>query len=113
MFDIFGLKAKRRVAQLESVIAEQSKKYADALRVAGSCEARIAGLNGQIIAVRTLANEMRDRVRTHGKTEGEAEFIRACLDIHSKGKKVSEHRFNYSMTLIRKEHESMTDWQGK
>lgn len=113
MFDLFGFKAKRRVAQLERALLKQAEVNADYVRQQSAREAHISGLNGQLIAVRRLAEEMRDRVRSHGKTEGEAEFIRACLDIHSKGKKVSEHRFNYSMTLIRKEHESMTDWQGK
>ncbi|MBF4179683.1 hypothetical protein [Lelliottia nimipressuralis] len=122
MFDIFGIKAKRQVRNLKQMLAERDgliddlvQKGAEAYRMECAREAHISGLNGQLIAVRRLANEMRDRVRSHGKTTAEHEFIRACMDIFNKGKKMSEHRFNYSMVQIKRERESLEnspEWEA-
>ena len=115
MFDIFGIKAKRRVAELETLVNELDTRLIEYARIAGAKEAMISGLNGQLIAVRRLANEMRDRVRSHGKTTAEHEFIRACMDIFNKGKKMSEHRFNFSMVQIKRERESLEnspEWEA-
>lgn len=98
MFDLFGIKAKRRVAELEAQLA-------NAQRDGNAMGGALAGTRAQVMHLRKIAEEMKSRVHTHGKTTGENDFIAVCLDIRSNGKMISERRFNASMDLIKGERE--------
>lgn len=96
MFDLFGIKAKRRVAELEA-------RLADAKRGETATEGALADTRAQVMHLRKVAESLRNRVRTHGKTTGESDFISVCLDIRNNGKMISERRFNASLDLIKDE----------
>lgn len=112
MFDLFGLKAKRRVAELEHQVGE-------ALEVMGAMEmdavkrdGELARVKEQIKTVRAMANQMRDRVRSHGATELERNFLNVCMNIHASGKMISTMRFHHMLALAKKERDSLTQAVG-
>lgn len=100
MFDLFGFKAKRQLAVAEEVLREMRED-----RI--SQDLKITKLNEQIATVREMANQMRDRVRSHGKTEAEQRFINVCLDIHKNGKLISGRRFVAAMFEIERDRENL------
>ena len=70
-------------------------------------EGRCSGLNAQVIELRGIANEMRDRVRSHGMTGSERRFLDAAIDIAQNKKKMSQHRLEQSVREILRERESL------
>lgn len=98
MFDLFGLKAKRYVKELGKEVdylAEENRK-----------------LNRQIETVRMMANQLRDRVRSHGATELERNFLDVCMNIHANGKMISTMRFHHMLAVAKKERDSLNQAVG-
>lgn len=112
MFDIFGIKAKRRVAELEVLVNEQDKRLIEYARICGASAAKVSALEGQIAAVRRLATEMRDRVHSHGATGAERNFLDVCQNIHAHGKMISTMRFHHMLEVAKKERDSLTQAVG-
>lgn len=112
MFDLFGFKAKRYAKEL----AEQVDYLAEELHQSRMTSAKqfvqIDKLNEQLATVRMMANQMRDRVRSHGKTEAEQRFINVCLDIHKNGKLISGRRFVAAMFEIERDRAALEDAPG-
>ena len=73
----------------------------------GALEGCNAGLNAQVIELRGIASEMRDRVRSHGMTGAERRFLDAAIDIAQNKKKMSQHRLEQSVREILRERESL------
>ena len=112
VFDLFGLKAKRRVAELESnLLASYRDNQALKIDVV-KCESEKTRLYEQLKTVRLMANQMRDRVRSHGATELERNFLDVCQNIHAHGKMISTMRFHHMLELAKKERESLTQAVG-
>lgn len=109
MFDLFGLKAKRRVAELESDLKEFVNLAAET-RI--SLQGENERLKTQLTTVRAMANQMRDRVRSHGATELERNFLDVCQNIHAHGKMISTMRFHHMLELAKKERDSLTQAVG-
>ncbi|MGK3630399.1 hypothetical protein ACSLOU_00630 [Enterobacter cloacae] len=98
MFDLFGLKAKRYMKELErevDYLAVKNRK-----------------LKKQIETVRMMANQMRDRVRSHGATELERNFLDVCMNAHSHGKMISTMQFHHMLELAKKERDSLAQVVG-
>lgn len=102
MFDLFGINAKRKLAELEREVADLRE-----CRVIH--EGQVSGLSMQVKQLRTIAEQMRARVRSHGKTSSEAAFIAACMDIHSNGKMISTLRFRSMLELINRDRAALND----
>lgn len=116
MIDIFGIKAKRRVTELEKDMAEFISLAANTriekdsvIKGQGN---EISFLNNQLNQARAMATQMRDRVRSHGKTEAEQEFIDVCINIYQNGKRMSQHRFDASVGRIIQQRESLSNAVG-
>lgn len=107
MFDLFGIKARRRLAELEVLVKEQDQSLLKYAAVAGSANRRAEVLGKNAQELRELATTLRDRIHSHGKMETEREFIIVCEDIYKNGKLISPRRFNAMMGEIKKQRESL------
>ena len=112
MFDLFGLKAKRRVAELERDLRESQRLSQEIKFDLVKSDSERQRLIGQLDIVRTMANQMRDRVRSHGATATERNFLDVCQNIHAHGKMISTMRFHHMLELARKERDSLTQVVG-
>ncbi len=86
MFDLFGSKEKKENKRLNAVIAAKDKA--------------ISGL-------RSVSENLRARVWSHGMTDAEKLFIEECRDIFKNGKMISERKFKLRVSEINKMREDM------
>ena len=111
--NLFSRKAQALQESMDSLYEqlEKAKKQEAALRLElHNKEGFIAGQNAQIIQLRGIAEGLRERIQTHGKTGEEQRFIATCLDIYKNGRGISRPRFHAAMKVIADEREKMTDW---
>lgn len=113
LFNRKAVALQERIDQLETALLTAHAEAKD-LRVSLlNQEAYSAGQNAQIIELRGIANEMRDRVRSHGKTHMEKVLIEQCTRVHKQGRGLAYSKFKITMDKLVAERESMTDWTGE
>ncbi|MGG8042497.1 hypothetical protein PGO05_03675 [Klebsiella aerogenes] len=80
--DLFGFKAKRKVAALE---------------------AEVKRLRAANVAAYKVTYSLRQRVIENGMTNAERRFITVCRDIYKHGKMISPRRFHASIESIERD----------
>lgn len=91
MFNFF--KSKKRIAELEAEV--------DALRVARLEQAsEIFVLQQQGDKLRAICENLRARIKSHGMTIAERNFLTACEHTFNSGHRMSERRFAEHMTMV-------------
>lgn len=96
-------KSRRHAAEINNwhqLCQEQQQRIA-------ALEGLRAGQNAQIIELRNIATELRDRIQSHGMTGSERRFIDVCLNIFQNGAKLSQSRFAAAMREIKAERQSL------
>lgn len=91
MFNFF--KSKKRIAELERELA--------ALRTTRLEQAaEISVLQQQGDKLRAICENLRARIRSHGMTIAERNFLTACEHTYNSGHRMSERRFAEHMTMV-------------